>query len=203
MKIICIGRNYAAHVEELKNEVPSAPVIFMKAQNALLTQGKPFYYPNFSKDIHYECEIVLRIGKSGKAIQEAFAYKYYDAITLGVDFTARDLQDYQKSKGLPWEIAKAFDQSAVVGTFKPLTDEEKKSPIHFSFQKNKQVVQQGDSSLMLHSFDKIISYVSQFFSLSMGDLIFTGTPQGVGSIAIGDQYEGFLGEESVLSVTIK
>jgi 2-keto-4-pentenoate hydratase/2-oxohepta-3-ene-1,7-dioic acid hydratase in catechol pathway len=203
MKIICIGRNYVAHAQELNNEVPTNPVIFMKAQNALLMDAKPFYYPNFSKDIHYECELVLRICKSGKSIQEEFAHKYYDAISLGVDFTARDLQDYQKSKGLPWEVAKAFDHSAVLGSFIPISDEEKKQTFHFTFQKNKEVVQLGDSSLMLHSFDKIISYASHFFTLSVGDYIFTGTPQGVGSIAIGDVYEGYLGEEKIVSVEIK
>lgn len=203
MKIICIGRNYAAHIDELKNETPTAPVIFMKGENALLRDGNPFYYPNFSKDIHYECELVLRIGKNGKAIEERFANKYYDAITLGVDFTARDLQDYQKSKGLPWEIAKSFDHSAAVGTFTSLTEEDKNKDWHFQFVKNEQVVQQGDSSLMLHSFAKIIHYVSQFITLRIGDLIFTGTPVGVGSIAIGDSYQGMLEGNTVLKVEIK
>lgn len=203
MKIICIGRNYAAHVEELKNEMPEAPVLFMKPQNALLTEGKAFYYPDFSKDIHYECEIVLRICKNGKYIAEKFASKYFDAMTLGVDFTARDLQDYQKQKGLPWEIAKAFDHSAVIGEFIPMTEAMKSQPIHFQFLKNGEVVQQGDSSLMLHNFNKIIAYASQFFSLNMGDLIFTGTPKGVGSIAIGDQYTGMFENRKILAVEIK
>lgn len=199
MKIICIGRNYAAHVEELKNEMPESPVLFMKPQNALLTDGKPFYYPDFSKDIHYECEIVLRVCKNGKYISEKFASKYVDAMTLGIDFTARDLQDYQKQKGLPWEIAKAFDHSAVVGEFQTV----KVGDIHFQFLKNGEVVQRGNSSLMLHSFNKIIAYASQFFSLNIGDLIFTGTPKGVGPIQIGDCYEGMLEEKKVLSTEIK
>lgn len=199
MKIICIGRNYAAHVEELKNEMPEAPVLFMKPQNALLTDGKPFYYPDFSKDIHYECEIVVRVCKNGKYISEKFASKYVDAMTLGIDFTARDLQDYQKQKGLPWEIAKAFDHSAVVGEFQTV----KEGDIHFQFLKNGEVVQRGNSSLMLHSFNKIIAYASQFFSLNIGDLIFTGTPKGVGPIQIGDCYEGMLEEKKVLSTEIK
>ncbi|MBL7773701.1 MAG: fumarylacetoacetate hydrolase family protein [Chitinophagaceae bacterium] len=202
MKIICIGRNYAAHAAELHNEIPEAPVLFMKPQNALLTDGKPFYHPDFSKDIHYECELVLRICKNGKYVDEKFAHKYFDAITVGIDFTARDLQDYQKSKGLPWEIAKAFDHSAVVGTFIPLTEEDKKKDWHFSLSKNTEVVQQADSSLMLHNFSKIISYASQFFSFNIGDLIFTGTPKGVGSIAIGDCYEGFLEGEKRMEVKI-
>ena len=178
MKIFCVGRNYVAHAEELGNEVPDEPVIFMKPKSAFLQPHTPFYYPEFTNELHYECELVLRICKNGKYVDEKFAHKYFDAITVGIDFTARDLQDYQKSKGLPWEIAKAFDHSAVVGTFIPLTEEDKKKDWHFSLSKNTEVVQQADSSLMLHNFSKIISYASQFFSFNIGDLIFTGTPKG-------------------------
>lgn len=202
MKIICIGRNYAAHAAELQNEIPEAPVLFMKPQNALLTDGKPFYYPNFSKDIHYECELVLRICKNGKYVEEKFAHKYFDAISVGIDFTARDLQDYQKSKGLPWEIAKAFDHSAVVGSFITLREEDKQKNWQFSLLKNGTTVQQGECAMMLHHFSKIISYASQFFSFNIGDLIFTGTPKGVGSIHIGDLYEGFLEGEKRMEVKI-
>ena len=166
MKIFCIGRNYGAHALELKNEIPTEPVVFMKPANALLTDNKPFYYPNITKDLHYECEIVLRICKNGKAIQEKFASKYYDAITVGIDFTARDLQEQQKKKGLPWEIAKAFDQSAVIGKWIPISEEEKKNNIQFSLLKNNELVQNGHTNDVIFNFDKIISYVSQYFSLN-------------------------------------
>lgn len=203
MKIICIGRNYGAHAVELKNEIPEAPVIFLKPQNALLTEGKPFYYPDFSKNIHYEGELVLRIAKNGKCIEEKFASKYFDAVTVGIDFTARDLQDYQKAKGLPWEIAKAFDHSAVIGNFIPITEEQKESGFQFSLHKNGKEVQKGKTEEMINSFNRIISYASNFFSLNIGDLIFTGTPSGVGPIAIHDNFEGYLGDQRLLQVTIK
>ncbi len=203
MKIICIGRNYGAHAAELKNEIPEAPVIFLKPQNAILTEGKPFYYPDFSKNIHYEGELVLRIAKNGKCIEEKFASKYFDAVTVGIDFTARDLQDYQKAKGLPWEIAKAFDHSAVIGNFIPITEEQKESGFQFSLHKNGIEVQYGKTEQMINSFNRIISYASNFFSLNIGDLIFTGTPSGVGPIAIHDNFEGYLGDQRLLQVTIK
>ena len=203
MKIFCIGRNYGAHALELKNEIPTEPVVFMKPANALLTDNKPFYYPNITKDLHYECEIVLRICKNGKAIQEKFASKYYDAITVGIDFTARDLQEQQKKKGLPWEIAKAFDQSAVIGKWIPISEEEKKNNIQFSLLKNNELVQNGHTNDVIFNFDKIISYVSQYFSLNMGDIIYTGTPEGVGPVAIVDKLLAKIGDEELLHFEIK
>lgn len=203
MKIFCIGRNYAEHAKELNNAIPSAPVVFMKPATALLTENKDFYYPNFTKDLHYECELVLRICKNGKAVQEKFASNYYDAITVGIDFTARDLQEHQKAKGLPWEIAKAFDHSAVLGTWMPKDQVIQQKSILFSLRKNNELVQQGDTNDLLFSFDKVISYISQFFTLQMGDLIFTGTPSGVGPVAIGDQLNGAIGEQTLFSFTIK
>lgn len=203
MKIFCIGRNYVDHVSELNNEIPTAPVVFMKPPTALLTDNKPFYYPNFTHDLHYECEIVLRICKNGKAIQEKFAHTYYDAVTVGIDFTARDLQDHQKSKGLPWEIAKAFDQSAVIGSWHKLDDLAKTQALQFSLSKNDEVVQVGDTEKMMYSFDKIISYLSIYFSLNMGDLIFTGTPKGVAAVKIGDVLTANLAEQTLLKFEIK
>jgi len=203
MKIFCVGRNYAEHANELKNEVPSAPVIFMKPHTALLTDNQDFYYPNFTKDLHYECEIVLRICKNGRSVSEKFARSYYNAVTVGVDFTARDLQQYQKEKGLPWEIAKAFDNSAVIGQWKTITEEEKNHPLLFSLKKNNEVVQEGNTGDLLFSFEKVIAYVSQFFTLNMGDLIFTGTPQGVGPVAIGDQLSASLFDDQLMNVAIK
>jgi 2-keto-4-pentenoate hydratase/2-oxohepta-3-ene-1,7-dioic acid hydratase in catechol pathway len=203
MKIFCVGRNYAEHAKELKNEVPSAPVIFMKPHTALLTDNQDFYYPNFTKDLHYECEIVLRICKNGRSVSEKFARSYYNAVTVGIDFTARDLQQHQKEKGLPWEIAKAFDNSAVIGQWKTITDEEKNHPLLFSLKKNNEVVQEGNTENLLFSFEKVIAYVSQFFTLNMGDLIFTGTPQGVGPVAIGDQLSASLFDDQLMNVAIK
>lgn len=200
MKIICIGRNYAEHAKELKNEVPDKPVLFLKPQTALLKDNKPFYHPEWSSDIHYEAELVLKISKQGKYIEEKFAHKYYNEITVGIDFTARDLQSQQKAKGLPWEIAKAFDNSAAVGTFAPLTD---KRPVLFSLSHNGAQVQNGTTDDMLFSFDKIIAYASQFFTLQLGDLIYTGTPAGVGPVKIGDRLEGFLEGNKVLDFEIK
>jgi 2-keto-4-pentenoate hydratase/2-oxohepta-3-ene-1,7-dioic acid hydratase in catechol pathway len=203
MKIFCVGRNYVEHAKELQNEVPDAPVIFMKPSTALLTENKDFYYPNFTKDLHYECELVLRICKNGRAVSEKFARNYYDAITVGIDFTARDLQQYQKEKGLPWEIAKAFDQSAVLGKWKAITDEDKNKPFQFSLNKNGVKVQNGQTENLLFSFEKIISYISQFFTLNMGDIIYTGTPKGVGPVEIGDQLAAELFNEELLNFSIK
>ncbi|OJV30841.1 MAG: 2-hydroxyhepta-2,4-diene-1,7-dioate isomerase [Bacteroidetes bacterium 37-13] len=201
MKIICIGRNYVDHIHELQNAIPENPVIFMKPNTAILKDNKPFFYPEWSSEIHYETELVLKISKQGKYIQEKFAHKYYQEIGLGIDFTARDLQNNLKAKGLPWEIAKAFDSSAVVGNF---VDKAKlSSPILFHLLLNGNKVQTGNSSLMLYSFDKIISYISQFFTLQLGDLIYTGTPAGVGKIAIGDKLEGFLEEQKMFECEIK
>jgi 2-keto-4-pentenoate hydratase/2-oxohepta-3-ene-1,7-dioic acid hydratase in catechol pathway len=203
MKIICVGRNYADHAKELKNEVPSEPVIFMKPKNALLQNNHPFYYPEFTDNLHYECELVLRICKNGKHIQEKFADKYYDQIGVGIDFTARDLQDKQKQKGLPWEIAKAFDNSAVVGQFIPITPELDKKDINFCLYKNKQIVQQGNTKDLLFTFDVLIAYISKFFTLNIGDLVFTGTPAGVGPVEIGDKLEAFIENDSLLEFEIK
>lgn len=203
MKIICIGRNYAEHAKELHNAVPEAPVIFMKPQTALLQKGKDFYYPDFTKDLHYECELVLKICKNGKHIQEKFAHKYYTQISIGIDFTARDIQQQQKEKGLPWEIAKAFDNSAVVGNFVEVDDMRKKQPFHFRLLVNGEERQNGNTGDMLFHIDKIISYASGFFTLNTGDLIFTGTPQGVGAVAIGDKLEGYLENEKLFELFIK
>ena len=203
MKIICVGRNYADHAKELKNEVPTEPVIFMKPKNALLQNNHPFYYPEFTDNLHYECELVLRICKNGKHIQEKFADKYYDQIGIGIDFTARDLQDKQKQKGLPWEIAKSFDNSAVVGQFIPITPEMDKKDINFCLYKNKELVQQGHTKDLLFSFDFLVAYISKFFTLNIGDLIFTGTPAGVGPVEIGDTLEAFIENDSLLEFMVK
>ena len=203
MKIFCIGRNYVDHAKELGNEVPTEPVIFMKPKSALLHDHTPFYYPEFTNELHYECELVLRISKNGKYIQEKHAANYYNAITVGIDFTARDIQDELKKKGLPWEKAKAFDNSAAVGKFVEITTEFDKNNINFSFQKNKEVVQDGNSVDMIFNFDKIIANISNYFSINIGDLIFTGTPAGVGECVVGDELEAFLEGESLLSVEVK
>lgn len=203
MKIFCIGRNYAEHARELGNSVPDEPVIFMKPKSALLLNNTPFYYPAFSNELHYECELVLHICKNGKFIQERFAYNYYDKITVGIDFTARDIQEKLKAKGLPWEKAKAFDNSAAVGTFIDLTQDINVRDINFSFYKNKELVQKGNSSRMIFSFDKIISNISEYFTLNIGDLVFTGTPEGVGECMVGDVVEARLENECLLSLAIQ
>lgn len=203
MKIICIGRNYADHAKELKNDLPTEPVIFMKPQTALLTPGKPFYFPDFTKDLHYECEVVVKIEKKGRYVQEKFAHKYYSEITLGIDFTARDLQREQQKKGLPWEIAKAFDGSAAIGTFVKLDNNRKIEDLHFQLRLNDAVVQDGHTRDLIFDVNKLIAYASQFFSLNVGDLIYTGTPAGVGPLKIGDRLEGTLSEEKLLEVTIQ
>jgi 2-keto-4-pentenoate hydratase/2-oxohepta-3-ene-1,7-dioic acid hydratase in catechol pathway len=203
MKIFCVGRNYVAHAQELGNEVPDEPVIFMKPKSALLQAHTPFYYPEFTNELHYECELVLRISKNGKYIQERGASKYYDAITVGIDFTARDVQNELKEKGLPWEKAKAWDNSAVIGKWIPFANIKSKKDIGFSLKKNKEEVQKSNSGLMLHNFDRVVSYISNYFSVNIGDLIFTGTPAGVGECVVGDELEGFLDEESMFVVEIK
>jgi len=203
MKIFCVGRNYVAHAKELGNDIPEDPIIFMKPKSALLQAHTPFYYPEFTNELHYEGELVLRISKNGKYIQERFAGKYYDAITVGIDFTARDLQQTCKEKGLPWEIAKSWDNSAVIGKWVPLTNIKNKKDINFSLQKNKEVVQQANSAQMIHHFDRIVSYISNYFSVNIGDLIFTGTPAGVGECVVGDELEGFLENESMFHLEIK
>ena len=203
MKIICIGRNYAEHAKELNNEVPTEPVYFMKPDSALLTRNKPFYYPDFTKSLHYECEIVLRIDKVGKCINEKFALSYIGAIGIGIDFTARDLQQKAKEKGLPWEKAKAFDHSAPLSRFIPVADFYDIEQIEFSLQKNGKLVQSGNTKDMIFSYSTIIAYVSQFMTLKTGDYIFTGTPSGVGPVAIGDKLEAYIGDEKMLTVSIK
>lgn len=203
MKIICIGRNYAAHIEELKNEKPGKPVVFLKPDTALLKGGAPFYYPDFSQNIHHELELVLKISKEGKYIQPQFAHRYFDQIGLGIDFTARDLQDQCKAKGLPWEIAKAFNGSAPVGDFKSVADIADMKDIDFHLEINGELKQKGNTSLMLFDFATIISYVSQFFTLKKGDLIYTGTPAGVGPVKMGDRLVGFIGTEKMLDFEVK
>lgn len=203
MKIICIGRNYAEHAKELGNGIPDEPVIFMKPKSALLQIHTPFYYPEFTNELHYEVELVLRISKNGKYIQERHAPNYYNGITVGLDFTARDIQDECKKHGLPWEKAKAFDNSAAVGKFIDLTPDFNRSNIVFSLLKNKETVQKGSSKEMIFNFDKLISNISNYFSLNIGDLVFTGTPAGVGECVVGDELEALLGDQSLLSVAIK
>ncbi|MEI7964002.1 MAG: fumarylacetoacetate hydrolase family protein [Chitinophagaceae bacterium] len=203
MKIICIGRNYAEHAKELGNEIPDEPVIFMKPKSALLQAHTPFYYPEFSNELHYECELVLRISKNGKYIQERHAGNYYNGITVGIDFTARDIQDELKKKGLPWEKAKAFDNSAAVGKFVDFTSDINKKNINFCLYKNKELMQQGNSGKMMFGFDSIISHISNYFSLNIGDLVFTGTPAGVGECVVGDELECFYEDQKLLELTIK
>ncbi|MBC7511135.1 MAG: fumarylacetoacetate hydrolase family protein [Ferruginibacter sp.] len=203
MKIICVGRNYPAHAKELGNDIPEEPVIFMKPKSALLQSHTPFYYPEFTNELNYECELVLRICKNGKYIQERHAANYYNGITAGIDFTARDIQNDLKAKGLPWEKAKAFDNSAAVGKFIDITPAFNKKNINFSFYKNKELVQQAISSQMIFTFDFIIAHISNYFSLNIGDLIFTGTPSGVGECVVGDDLEAFIEKEMLLKLEIK
>ena len=203
MKIICIGRNYLAHIKELDNDLPTEPMFFMKPDTALLAVGEPFPYPDFSKKIHYETELVLRICKTGKAIDEKEASEYYDAITVGIDFTARDLQSQCKAKGHPWEIAKAFDYSAPVGEFKKISELKHPEDIAFGMKLNGKWVQQGHSRDMIFNFDRIVSHISRFVTLNEGDYIFTGTPQGVEEVHIGDKLELFLEDESMFCINVK
>jgi len=203
MKIFCVGRNYVEHAKELGNDVPDEPVIFMKPKSALLHSQTPFYYPEFSNELHYELELVLRVSKNGKYVTERHASKYYNAISVGIDFTARDIQAELKKKGLPWEKAKAWDNSAVVGTWKELTPEMIKKVHHFSMLKNGELVQSGVTTDMIFSFDQIVSHISNYFSLNIGDLIYTGTPAGVGECVVGDVLTGFYEEEKLFELEIK
>jgi acylpyruvate hydrolase len=204
MRIFAIGRNYAEHIKELSNERPDEPVIFTKPDTALLRDNAPFYYPDFSKDIHYEVELVLRICKEGKNIQEKFASKYFDSIGIGVDFTARDLQQKAKQKGLPWDIAKGFNGSAPISSkFIPVDHFKDLNDINFSLSQNDEIKQTGNTHLMLFNFNYIISYLSTFFTLRTGDLIFTGTPAGVGPVQVGDVLEASIEDEKLLRVEIK
>jgi len=199
MKIFCVGRNYVDHAKEMDNPVPKEPMIFMKPSTALLREGNPFYLPEFSKEIHYELELVFKVCKNGKYIAKEFAHTYYNEISLGIDFTARDLQKKLKAKGHPWEIAKGFDHSAAIGKWMPYTSGEK----HFSLLKNGKKVQAGFSEDMIFSIDDLIVHMSKFFKLQIGDLIYTGTPAGVGPVEIGDILEGYLGNGKLLHCEIK
>lgn len=203
MKIIAIGRNYAEHAKELNNPVPTVPVIFMKPDTALLKDNKPFYHPGFSQDIHHEIELVLKVCKEGKHISEKFAANYYDEIGLGVDFTARDIQSRHKEKGLPWELAKAFDSSAPISSFLPKSDFNDIYNINFHLDINGQTKQSGNTNMLLFSFENIIAFVSQYITLKKGDLIFTGTPPGVGKVTIGDHLEGYIGDNKMLDFFVK
>lgn len=203
MKIICIGRNYINHAKELNNPVPSKPVFFLKPDTAILRKNLPFFYPDFTKDLHHEVEIVVKISKIGKHIQEKFAHKHYEEIGLGIDFTARDLQAEQKKKGLPWEISKAFDSSAPIGDFIPKSELGDLNQLKLSLKKNDEIVQRGNSADMIFSIDRIIAYVSQFVSLKIGDMIFTGTPEGVGPVQIGDRLTGYLNDQEMFSFEVK
>ena len=203
MKIIAIGRNYAEHAKELNNPIPDSPVIFLKPDTALLKDNKPFYIPDFSSDIHFELEVVLKIAKEGKHISEKFAHKYYEEIGLGIDFTARDIQTAHKAKGLPWELAKAFDHSAAVSNFIPKTDIENIYDLPFELKINNESRQNGNTKNMIFSFERIIAFVSRYITLKKGDLIFTGTPEGVGQVHQGDKLEASLKGQQLLNFDIK
>ena len=203
MKLICIGRNYTAHIEELENERPKNPVVFIKADSAILPKEQDFYLPPFSNNVHHEVELLVKITKVGKHIAKEFAHKYYDEVSLGIDFTARDIQDELKSKGLPWEKAKSFDGSAVIGKWVSKSNYKDLNQLSFSLKKNNEVVQSASSELMLWKIDELISYVSQFFTLKKGDIIFSGTPSGVGKVEAGDVLEGFIENESFFKVGVK
>lgn len=204
MRIFAIGRNYAEHIKELNNERPDEPVIFTKPDTAIIRNNGPFYFPEFSKDVHHEVELVLRISKEGKNIQDKFASKYYDAIGVGIDFTARDLQQKAKEKGLPWDIAKGFNGSAPISDkFLLVSDFKDLKNINFSLSINGEVRQQGNTSFMLFNFDYIISYLSKFFTLRTGDLIFTGTPKGVGPVKVGDRLAAYIENEKLLEFDVK
>jgi 2-keto-4-pentenoate hydratase/2-oxohepta-3-ene-1,7-dioic acid hydratase in catechol pathway len=203
MKLICIGRNYTKHIEELENEKPTDPVVFLKPDTAILLKKQPFFIPDFSNDVHHEVEVLVKINRVGKYIDKKFAHKYYDQIGLGIDFTARDLQSELKSKGLPWEKAKAFDGAAVVGNWLPKSKFENVNDINFSLHKNDELVQQGNTSLMLWKIDELIEYVSKYFTLKIGDIIFTGTPAGVGKVVANDKLKGFIEDEQLFSIHVK
>jgi 2-keto-4-pentenoate hydratase/2-oxohepta-3-ene-1,7-dioic acid hydratase in catechol pathway len=203
MKIICIGRNYTKHIEELNNERPNEPVVFMKPDSAILLKQHPFVIPEFSEDIHHELEVIVKINKVGKYIEPKFAHKYYDEISVGIDFTARDLQQKLKDKGLPWEKAKAFDGSAVIGDFVSKSDFKSLDNLNFEMTNNGVTVQKGNTSFMLWKIDELIAYVSQFFTLKIGDIIFTGTPEGVAVVRPDDVLEGYLEENKLFRIQVK
>ncbi len=203
MKIICVGRNYAAHIDELKNEVPEHPVLFLKPDTAVLLKKQPFFIPDFSNDVHHEVEILVKINKIGKHIDRKFAHKYYDEIGLGIDFTARDLQQQLKEKGLPWEKAKGFDGAALVGNFLQKSTFTSVDDINFSLKKNDKLAQSGNTALMLWKIDALIEYISKYFTLKIGDIIFTGTPAGVAKVKTDDILTGYIEEKEVFSVKVK
>lgn len=203
MKIICIGRNYVNHIAELQNERPAEPVVFLKPDTALLQKQYPFIIPEFSKSVHYEIEVLVKINKVGKYIDAKFAHKYYDEISVGIDFTARDVQDALKAKGLPWEKAKAFDGSAIVGEFVPKTDYTSVDDINFELHKNGEVVQKGNTAHMIWKINELIAEVSKYFTLRTGDVLYTGTPEGVGTVAEGDVLEGYLEGKQLFKVQVK
>jgi len=204
MKIICIGRNYVAHAKELNNEVPGEPILFMKPDSALLRNNDPFYIPEWSNDLHHEVELIVKICRLGKSIERKFAQRYYTEVGLGIDFTARDVQNALKDKGLPWEKAKAFDQSAVISSeFVAIDSLPDKNSIHFRLDINGKTVQEGDSSLMIFPIDEIITHVSKYFTLKVGDLIYTGTPAGVGPVKVGDRMEGYLEDRKMFDFWVK
>lgn len=203
MKIICVGRNYGEHIKELNNDRPESPVIFLKPDSAVISQESDFYLPDFSEEIHHEVELIFKIGKIGKNIQPNFAYKYISEIGLGIDFTARDIQADLKAKGLPWELSKAFDNSALLGKFIPFDAEIYQQGIEFSLWKNQEKVQSGNSKQMIWGIDELIAFISRYFTLKTGDIIFSGTPAGVGKIAINDFLEGKIGEQEFFNLKIK
>ena len=203
MKLICIGRNYTKHIEELQNEKPTDPVVFIKPDTAILLKNQPFFIPDFSDDVHHEVEILVKINKVGKHIDKKFAHKYYEEIGLGIDFTARDLQSQLKEKGLPWEKAKSFDGAAVVGKWLPKTKFKNVDDIQFKLLKNDEVVQDGNTNLMLWKIDELIEYVSKYFTLKIGDIIFTGTPAGVGKVVANDKLKGYIENAEIFSITVK
>ncbi|AUC75720.1 fumarylacetoacetate hydrolase family protein [Olleya sp. Bg11-27] len=203
MKLICIGRNYTDHIKELENEKPTDPVVFIKSDNAILLKKQPFFIPDFSDDVHYEVEVLIKINKLGKHIDKKFAHKYYDQVGLGIDFTARDVQKQLKDKGLPWEKAKSFDGAAVIGKWIDKTDFSDVDNLNFRLEKNSSVVQTANTSLMLWKIDELIEYVSKYFTLKIGDIIFTGTPAGVGKVVANDKLKGFLEDRELFSITVK
>lgn len=203
MKIICVGRNYTEHIEELSNERPDEPVIFLKPDTAIINKEQGFYIPEFSSTIHYEAEVLVKINKVGKHIAPKFAHKYYNEISLGIDFTARDLQSALKEKGLPWEKAKAFDGSALIGEWLPKSKFNDVKQLNFSLKKNGEIAQKGNTELMLWNIDELISHISGYFTLKTGDVIFTGTPSGVGPVIHNDNLEGFIEDQKVFALNIK
>ncbi len=203
MKIICVGRNYREHAQEMQSDIPEAPIFFIKPDSCLLRNNQPFFYPKFTSELHYELEVVLRVNRLGRSIGQKFAHRYYDAVTLGIDFTARDLQRMCKQKGLPWEMAKAFDHSAPIGLFIPKEELGDLGSLDFRLEINGKLVQQGNTHDMIFSYDELIAYVSRFVTFRTGDLLFTGTPVGVGPVKIGDRLQAYLGDRLMLDFFVR